>query len=60
MNKFKCEDCHDTGWTGDNGPGIKGNREYHPCDCKQQPAVYSPHEIILETGIKYIRADLCR
>ena len=29
----KCEACNDTGWYGDNGPGISGNREYHECDC---------------------------
>jgi len=28
-----CEQCHDTGWYGDNGPGIKGNWEYNPCEC---------------------------
>jgi protein gp37 len=28
-----CDDCHGTGWYGDNGPGIKGNREYVHCDC---------------------------
>ena len=27
-----CESCNDTGWYGDNGPGIKHNREYHECD----------------------------
>lgn len=32
--KYKCELCHDTGWYGDNGPGIKGNREYIRCECK--------------------------
>ncbi len=26
-----CEDCHDTGYIGDNGPGgYPGNREYMP------------------------------
>ena len=30
--KLKCEVCRDTGWYGDNGPGIKGNTEYHRCD----------------------------
>jgi len=30
-----CEDCNGTGWCGDNGPGIKGNNEYGPCDCIQ-------------------------
>lgn len=28
-----CKDCNDTGFYGDNGPGIKGNSEYVPCDC---------------------------
>jgi len=27
-----CPACNDTGWYGDNGPGIKGNKEYIPCD----------------------------
>lgn len=31
---YKCETCKDTGWYGDNGPGIKGNREYVPCECQ--------------------------
>jgi hypothetical protein len=38
--KHRCEYCHDTGWYGNNGPGMRGNSEYHPCDmCKapQQP-----------------------
>lgn len=35
-----CECCKDTGYYGDNGPGIKGNREYHRCDqCKVEPPV---------------------
>jgi len=29
-----CELCKNTGWYGDNGPGIKGNREYLPCECR--------------------------
>ena len=28
-----CEDCLDTGWGGDNGPGILGNNEYCACSC---------------------------
>ena len=36
---YQCETCHDTGWTGDNGPGIKGNRYYHPCECKWGKAI---------------------
>jgi hypothetical protein len=31
-----CEDCHDTGYAGDNGPGKAGNREYVPCPCDFQ------------------------
>lgn len=33
---YKCDDCHDTGWYGDNGPGIRGNREYAPCECREK------------------------
>jgi len=33
MKKYKCEQCHNTGWYGDNGPGIGGNREYVRCEC---------------------------
>jgi hypothetical protein len=29
----KCEFCNGSGWYGDNGPGIRGNREYVPCGC---------------------------
>ena len=36
--KFACETCRDTGYYGDNGPGIKGNGEYHRCDqCRVEP-----------------------
>lgn len=30
---MKCEACNDTGWYGDNGPGIPGNSEFHRCEC---------------------------
>ena len=33
MGKYKCEECKDTGWVGDNGAGIRGNNEYEPCFC---------------------------
>ena len=33
MKAYKCDDCHDTGWVGDNGPGRNGNSEYHECGC---------------------------
>ena len=28
--------CNDTGWYGDNGPGIRGNSEYVPCECRKK------------------------
>jgi len=31
---LKCE-CKGTGFVGDNGPGIRGNEEYMPCDASQ-------------------------
>lgn len=27
-----CEYCRGAGWYGDNGPGVRGNKEYHKCD----------------------------
>jgi hypothetical protein len=39
---FKCEVCCDTGYYGDNGPGIKGNTEYHPCDICQKLPTFAP------------------
>lgn len=36
---MNCEHCHDTGYVGDNGPGLEGNREVQPCDqCDSNPA----------------------
>jgi hypothetical protein len=32
MRDKNCELCAGSGWYGDNGPGIKGNREYVPCE----------------------------
>ena len=41
--EIKCETCMDTGYYGDNGPGIKGNREYQRCDlCHVTPKVLDP------------------
>lgn len=31
-----CEECHDTGWGGDHGPGVRGNNEYGPCSCDKE------------------------
>lgn len=28
-----CELCNDTGFYGDNGPGIRGNEEWQYCEC---------------------------
>jgi hypothetical protein len=35
--KFKCEQCKDTGFYGDNGAGVRGNREYAVCECRTKP-----------------------
>lgn len=32
MRNKDCELCNGSGWYGDNGPGIRGNREYVPCE----------------------------
>jgi len=29
---YGCDACNDTGYYGDNGPGIAGNGEWHECD----------------------------
>ena len=31
-----CEECRDTGWGGDVGPGWSGNNEVGPCACDEQ------------------------
>ena len=33
--RYQCEECHDTGYFGDMGPGRAGNNEYVPCDCRR-------------------------
>lgn len=33
--RYKCDECHDTGYFGDMGPGRAGNNEYVPCDCRR-------------------------
>jgi hypothetical protein len=38
MSEYNCPDCYDTGFYGNNGPGIKGNSEYQRCDnCNVEP-----------------------
>jgi len=32
MSEFKCEECNDTGFYGDNGPGKRNNADYQRCD----------------------------
>ena len=44
MKAYKCDDCHDTGWVGDNGPGRNGNSEYHECHCSFVPQRPYPFE----------------
>lgn len=33
--KPMCELCLNTGFYGDSGPGIQGNREYQECECRE-------------------------
>jgi hypothetical protein len=39
----RCETCHDTGWYGDDGPGLWGNREVVRCDCGRARKCAEPH-----------------
>jgi len=57
---MKCKLCRDTGWYGDNGPGIKGNNEYQRCECGQLGKVGTlgnsllcAHDEILQICRKY-------
>jgi len=36
---YVCEDCRDTGYRGDIGPGIRGNHEYEECHCANGQAL---------------------
>lgn len=45
---YTCDDCHDTGWVGDNGPGRGGNSEYHECHCSFIPKNKYPFEKVRE------------
>ena len=36
ISKPWCEECGGTGYGGDIGPGVRGNNEYGPCDCREK------------------------
>jgi len=36
----KCTTCGDTGFYGDNSPGIIENNEWHPCECEAEDKVH--------------------
>lgn len=67
-----CETCHDTGLYGDNGPGIKGNREIQECDhCDYRawPSIYIKNgrmytepcpTMVPPPLIEYVREDLAK
>ena len=38
-SKSRCEYCHGIGRYGDNGPGLRGNAEYRPCDMCSAPRI---------------------
>ena len=48
----KCELCNGTGWYGDNGPGIKGNREYVQCECGCEPKYPDPLKQAFTAGFE--------
>jgi len=48
----KCELCNDTGYYGDNGPGIKGNVEYAICECRE-PKEPTTDELIKEGSLRH-------
>lgn len=50
-----CELCRGSGYYGDNGPGIKGNREYVRCEC-QCP----PKEVSLTQQLSLANAEIAR
>ena len=55
---MKCLDCDGTGITGDNGPGIKGNKEVVPCDCEAGD-FWRMHSPILDFMIRCSNAGIC-
>ena len=55
--RYKCEVCHDTGWYGDNGPGLRGNQESQPCD--QCPDVRAKAEMEQDVELRRPKVD-CR
>ena len=55
MSDKSCELCAGTGWYGDNGAGIRGNKEYVPCErCRNTT---SEAEIV-ERKIDTLRREL--
>jgi len=59
MRDKNCELCAGSGWYGDNGPGIKGNREYVPCErCNPRGEEATPDSksdrALLEEAVKWL------
>lgn len=60
MRDKNCELCAGSGWYGDNGPGIKGNREYVPCErCNPRGEEASPDSksdrALLEEAVRLLK-----
>lgn len=56
---YKCEVCKDTGYYGDNGAGIRGNREYQPCDMPiHKGNLMIQEQQDLERARKYVDAEI--
>lgn len=54
----ECELCRGTGWYGDNGAGIEGNRECVPCECGVDPYNYAL-DLINKKNIELARWREC-
>ena len=50
-----CECCRGTGYYGDSGPGIRGNREYHTCDQCRPEGLSAAH--VLERAVEHWGLD---
>jgi hypothetical protein len=60
MSEYKCQYCCDTGYYGDNGPGVGWNEEFQRCDhCNVKPKTY--HQLLAtRVELAEARAELER
>lgn len=59
MKNPNCELCKGTGYYGDNGPGVRGNREYMNCEvCNPHSLTPEPPNILADAYKSVIDAAL--